>query len=113
MSVLRRAWVIPVLSWGAVSGADISVIRCVHRVRCSAARASRKLGVVLCWYQGLGIQVSPSGCSARYQHQVAACSHRDRQAARSGPWRFHDCGFWPPRSCLVSRKQTSMDHRLA
>src|SRR5665647_1115185 len=89
----------------------MAVIRWDHSTRRREASASRKLGVVFWWYQGRGIQVLPAGCCARYQHQVMACSQSDRAATRSGPWRFQDCGFSPPRACLTSQKQTSMDQR--
>src|SRR5665647_711642 len=91
----------------------MAVIRWDHSTGRREASASRKLGVVFWWYQGRGIQVLPAGCCARYQHQVMACSQSDGAAGRSGPWRFQDCGFSPPRSCLTSRKQTSMDQRPA
>lgn len=76
------------ISSGCCGWADMAVIRWDHRVRRSAARASRKLGVALRVYQGRGIQVQPVGWACRYQHQIRACSHRARHAARSGPWRF-------------------------
>src|ERR1035437_110524 len=76
----------------------MAVIRWDHSTGRREASASRKLGVVFWWYQGRGIQVLPAGCCARYQHQVMACSQSDRAAARSGPWRFQDCGFSPPRA---------------
>src|SRR5665811_934584 len=92
---------------------DKVVIRWDHSTRRSAARASRKLGVLFVRYQGLGVQVRPVGWLVRYQHQMVACSHRERAAARSGPRRFQDWGLCPPRSCLTSRKQTSMAQREA
>ena len=92
---------------------DVAVIRLDHSSRRSAARASRKLGLVLVRYQGRGVQVRPVGWVVRYQHQVVACSHSHSAAARSGPRRFQDCGFCPSRCCLTSRKQTSMAQRSA
>src|ERR1019366_4957283 len=62
-----RASIILVLSWPSVCAAVIALIRSVQSERRSAARASRKLGVLLRGYQGLGIQVSPAGCSVRYK----------------------------------------------
>ncbi len=53
-------------------GDDTSVIRCVHRVRRSAASASRKLGVVLFGFQGRGIQVGAVPWVGMYHAQMAA-----------------------------------------
>src|SRR5680860_313367 len=46
------------------------VIRWAHSTRRSAARASRKLGVLFVRYQGRGVQVRPVGWVWRYQHQT-------------------------------------------
>ena len=59
---------------------DVVFIRFAQWTRRRAARASRKLGVFLPAYQGLGIQVWPVGWVSRYQHQMAAWSQRERQA---------------------------------
>lgn len=64
---------------------DMSVVRCLHIWRRSAAR---RLGAVLVGYQGRAVQILPAGWAVRYQHQVAACSYNERAAAVLGPLAF-------------------------
>ncbi|MHB8296013.1 MAG: hypothetical protein ACYDH5_15630 [Acidimicrobiales bacterium] len=82
---------------------DIGKIRSDHRQRRRAARASRKLGVVFFGYQGRGVQVVVVPCAGMYQVQMAAYSHSESEAARSGPLYFQHCGSSAPITCFTSR----------
>ena len=60
---------------------DVVFIRFAQWTRRRAARASRKLGVFLAAYQGLGIQVWPVGWVSRYGRDPVWWTPRKRECS--------------------------------